>query len=89
MVNGRPILEESHGVDGPTGPTVHLGAVPYPSPANTAFTPDTIPSSRSPRGGGLPVHVTDIRACRMAGSRSASGTSTSERIAQLTAKAAK
>jgi M6 family metalloprotease-like protein len=61
VVNGRPILEESHGVEGPTGPTVHLGAVPYPSPANTSFTPDTIPSSRSPKGGGLPVHITDIR----------------------------
>src|ERR1051325_2721021 len=31
VVNDRPILEESHGVEGPTGPTVHLGAVPYPS----------------------------------------------------------
>ena len=61
VLNGRPILEESHGVEGPTGPTVHLGAVPYPSPANNAFTPDTIPSSRSPRGGGLPVYITAIR----------------------------
>jgi M6 family metalloprotease-like protein len=61
VVNDRPVLEESHGVEGPTGPTVHLSAVPYPSPANTAFTPDTIPSSRSQRGGGLPVHITNIR----------------------------
>jgi M6 family metalloprotease-like protein len=61
VVNDRPILEEAHGVTGPTGPTVHLGAVPYPSSANTAFTPDTIPSSRSPRGGGQPVHITNIR----------------------------
>jgi hypothetical protein len=61
VVNDRPVLEESHGVEGPTGPTVHLSAVPYPSPANSAFTPDTIPSSRSPRGGGLPVHITNIR----------------------------
>ena len=61
VVNDRPVLEESHGVEGPTGPTVHLPAVPYPSPANTAFTPDTIPSSRSPKGGGLPVHITAIR----------------------------
>jgi M6 family metalloprotease-like protein len=61
VVNDRPVLEESHGVEGPTGPTVHLNAVPYPSPANSAFTPDTIPSSRSPRGGGLPVHITNIR----------------------------
>jgi M6 family metalloprotease-like protein len=61
VVNGRPILEESHGVEGPTGPTVHLAAVPYPSVANDSFTPDTIPSSRSPKGGGLPVHINDIR----------------------------
>jgi M6 family metalloprotease-like protein len=61
VVNDRPILEESHGVEGPTGPTVHLGAVPYPSSANNAFTPDTIPSSRSPKGGGLPVYITAIR----------------------------
>ena len=61
VVGNRPILEEAHGVEGPTGQTVHLGAVLYPSPANYAFTPDTIPSSRSPRGGGLPVHITDIR----------------------------
>jgi hypothetical protein len=59
--NDRPILEESHGVEGPTGPTSHLSSVPYPSPANNAFTPYTIPSSRSPKGGGLPVHLTNIR----------------------------
>jgi hypothetical protein len=57
----RPLLMESHGVEGPAGPTAHPGAVPFPSPANSAFTPDTIPSSRSPRGGGLPVHITAIR----------------------------
>ncbi|MFO0809956.1 MAG: M6 family metalloprotease domain-containing protein [Gemmataceae bacterium] len=61
VVNDRPILEESHGVEGPTGPTVHLSAVPYPSPASNAFTPDTTPSSVSPVGGGLPVHITDVR----------------------------
>jgi M6 family metalloprotease-like protein len=61
VVNDRPILEEAHGVEGPTGPTVHLTAVPYPSQANNAFTPDTTPSSRSPLGGGLPVHITEIR----------------------------
>jgi M6 family metalloprotease-like protein len=61
VVNDRPILEESHGVEGPTGPTVHLSAVPYPSPSNNAFTPETTPSSRSPVGGGLPVHLTEIR----------------------------
>ncbi len=61
VINNRPVLEESHGVEGPLGPRVFLSAVPYPSPANNAFTPDTTPSSRSPRGGGLPVHVTEIR----------------------------
>lgn len=61
VVNDRPVLVESHGVEGPTGPAVHAGAVPYPSRANTAFTPDTIPSSRSPKGGGLPVNITAIR----------------------------
>jgi len=61
VVNDRPILEEAHGVEGPLGPTMHLNAVPYPNPANHAFTPETTPSSRSPRGGGLPVHITEIR----------------------------
>jgi M6 family metalloprotease-like protein len=58
---GRPILEESHGVAGPKGPTVHPGLVPYPSKVNNAFTPITTPSSRSIRGGGLPVNLTNIR----------------------------
>ena len=61
VVGGRPLLEESHGIEGPTGPTRELSQVPYPSTSNTAFTPDTVPSSRSPRGGGLPVHITNIR----------------------------
>jgi M6 family metalloprotease-like protein len=61
VVRDRPILEESHGVEGPTGPTVHLDAIPYPSPANHAFTPETTPSSRSPLGGGLAVSITNIR----------------------------
>lgn len=61
VVNDRPILEESHGVEGPSGPSVHLSAVPYPSPANNAFTPETTPSSRSPLGGGFPVHITEVR----------------------------
>jgi hypothetical protein len=34
--------------------------VPYPSPANNAFTPYTTPSSRSLRGG-LPVYLSEIR----------------------------
>ncbi len=61
VVNDRPILEEAHGIEGPAGPSAQLSAVPYPSPANRAFTPDTTPSSRSPQGGGLPVHITEIR----------------------------
>jgi immune inhibitor A len=40
---------------------VYLGSVPFPSAANAAFTPYTVPSSRSQLGGGLPVHVTNIR----------------------------
>ncbi|OWK37461.1 PDZ domain-containing protein [Fimbriiglobus ruber] len=61
VADGRPVLKESHGVEGPAGPTSHLTSVPYPSTANAAFTPDTTPSSRSPHGGGLPVHITNIR----------------------------
>jgi M6 family metalloprotease-like protein len=61
VVNDRPSLHESHGVDGPTAPIIHLGSVPFPSEANRAFTPGTTPSSRSPHGGGLPVHITEIR----------------------------
>jgi M6 family metalloprotease-like protein len=61
VVGNRPILEESHGVDGPNGPRVFVSSVPFPSPANQAFTPFTIPSSRSQLGGGLPVHITNIR----------------------------
>jgi M6 family metalloprotease-like protein len=61
VVNNRPILEESHGIEGPAGPRLYLSAVPYPSGANNAFTPFTTPSSRSQLGGGLPVHITNIR----------------------------
>ncbi|MFM8469624.1 MAG: M6 family metalloprotease domain-containing protein [Limisphaerales bacterium] len=61
IVGGRVILEESHGVEGPSGPRVFLPAVPYPSAANDAYTPYTTPSSRSLLGGGLPVHITNIR----------------------------
>jgi M6 family metalloprotease-like protein len=61
VVGNRPVLEESHGVEGPSGPKVHLAAVPYPSASNNAFTPYTTPSSRSQLGGGLPVHITNIR----------------------------
>ncbi|MFN3653097.1 MAG: M6 family metalloprotease domain-containing protein [Armatimonadota bacterium] len=61
VVGNRPILEESHGVEGPAGPGVFLTSVPYPSGANNAFTPYTVPSSRSQLGGGLPVYITNIR----------------------------
>jgi M6 family metalloprotease-like protein len=61
VIGNRPVLEESHGVEGPAGPRVHLSAVPYPSASNNAFTPFTTPSSRSQLGGGLPVHITNIR----------------------------
>jgi M6 family metalloprotease-like protein len=61
VVQRRPILEESHGVDGPSGPRVFSNSVPYPSAANNSFTPYTTPSSRSQLGGGLPVFITNIR----------------------------
>jgi M6 family metalloprotease-like protein len=61
IVGNRPILEESHGVEGPQGPRVFPSAVPYPSGANNAFTPYTTPSSRSQLGGGLPVYITNVR----------------------------
>jgi M6 family metalloprotease-like protein len=60
VVQNKLILEESHGVEGPTGPRVFLGSVPFPSAANNAFTPYTTPSSRSQLGGGFPVHITNI-----------------------------
>ena len=61
IVDGRPVLEESHGIAGPPGPDRFLASVPYPSKSNTAFTPYTTPSSKSLKGGGLPVHITNIR----------------------------
>jgi M6 family metalloprotease-like protein len=61
VVGRRPMLEESHGVEGPSGPRVFLGSIPYPSRSNTAFTPFTTPSSRPQLGGGYPVHITNIR----------------------------
>ncbi len=60
VVQRRPLLEESHGVEGPAGPRVFSGAVPYPSTANNSYTPFTTPSSRSQLGGGLPVYITNI-----------------------------
>ncbi len=61
VANGKPVLEESHGVPGPPGPRVFLGSVPFPSKSNNAFTPYTTPSSRSLQGGGLPVHISNIQ----------------------------
>ncbi len=61
VVGRLPILQESHGVDGPTGPRVFLGSVPYPSRSNRAFTPYTTPSSRPQLGGSRAVHLTNIR----------------------------
>jgi hypothetical protein len=61
ILNNRPILEESHGIEGPRGPTSFLGMVPFPSNSNNSFTPYTTPSSRSQLGGGLPVYITNIQ----------------------------
>ena len=61
VVNNKPILEESHGVEGARGPSSFPTSVPYPSPANNSFTQYTIPSSKSQLGGGLPVWITNIR----------------------------
>ena len=61
VVGDHPILEESHGIEGPLGPRVFLNSVPFPSASGHAFTPDTHPSSRSLLGGGLPVHINEIR----------------------------
>ena len=61
ILDGRPFLEESHGILGPEGPRRYLTSVPFPSPSNTAFTPYTTPSSRSQKGGGKAVHITNIR----------------------------
>ena len=61
VVGDHPILEESHGIEGPLGPRVFLNSIPFPSASGHAFTPDTRPSSRSLLGGGLPVHINEIR----------------------------
>lgn len=60
VANNRPVLEASHGIDGPAGPMVFTSSVPFPSGSNNAFTPYTTPSSRSVLGGGLPVYLTNI-----------------------------
>jgi M6 family metalloprotease-like protein len=54
-------LEEAHGVEGSSGPRMFPGAVPFPSPANNSFTPQTTPSSRSLLGGGYDVYITNVK----------------------------
>jgi M6 family metalloprotease-like protein len=61
VVRGRPILEESHGVSGPSGPRVFPKEVPFPSSSNDAFTPFTVPSSRTQLPDGLSTYITNIR----------------------------
>jgi M6 family metalloprotease-like protein len=61
VIGKHPMLEESHGIEGPAGPLVYLKNVPYPSDANDSFTPYTVPSSRSQLGGGKPIYITNIR----------------------------
>jgi hypothetical protein len=60
VLGNRPILEESHGIEGPAGPRSFLSSVPFPSAANNSFTPYTTPSSKSQLGGGAPVYITNI-----------------------------
>ncbi len=59
--DGKLKIEVAHGSIDPGGPGRFLGSVPYPSKANNAFTPLTTPSSRSPRPGAYPVHITNIQ----------------------------
>ena len=61
IVRNRPALEASHGISGTMSPNMYFQAVPFPSQANSAFTPYTTPSSRSKLGGGSPVYITNIR----------------------------
>ena len=61
VTDGRPILEESHGIAGPNGPRSFPTSVPYPSKANASYTPYTIPSSKAFKPGGKPVYITNIR----------------------------
>ncbi len=61
VVNNKPVLEESHGVEGARGPGSYPTSVPFPSAANDSFTPYTIPSSKSQLGGGAAVSITNIR----------------------------
>lgn len=61
VVDGKVTLEESHGVAGQAGPRSYLNEVPYPSKANTAFTPNTTPSSKPVKKDGKAVWITNIR----------------------------
>ena len=56
-----PWSQESHGIEGARGPGSRTDMVPFPSASNTAFTPNTMPSSKSQLVGGLPVWVTNVR----------------------------
>lgn len=57
----RVFLEESHGIEGSSGPRQFPASVPFPSSSNNSFTPYTTPSSKSQLGGGFDVHITNIR----------------------------
>jgi len=61
VVDGKPSLEESHGIQGPAGPGRFPEIVPYPSKSNRDFTPMTIPSSTPVKQGGWPLHITNIQ----------------------------
>ncbi len=61
VVQNKPVVEESHGIEGPSGPRLFPTSVPFPSPSNSSFTPYTTPSSRAQLGGGLPVFITNIQ----------------------------
>jgi M6 family metalloprotease-like protein len=72
VVQNRPVLEEAHGIAGPSGPRLYPWGVPFPRLPNTgkgdstgkkdndAFTPYTLPSSRSLLGGGASIYITNI-----------------------------
>ena len=61
VVDGKPNLEESHGIEGPAGPRRFPESVPYPSKSNRDFTPMTTPSSNPVKQGGWPLHITNIQ----------------------------
>ena len=60
VVDGKPSLEESHGIPGQAGPGRYPDQVPYPSRSNRDFTPLTVPSSSPVKQGGWPLHITQI-----------------------------